>query len=374
MSSSADSINHAKAVTASPEVTAFMAAKRTPRARATRKIESVARRLIAGEPPLHRARSLWVCGSYARGAPDVGDIDLLLEIDEPREPAKQAIDAYYRRAHPYAEVVKALRCGGGSIVTLAVTPVFQPAPAPISRERAQQSSLRPGREFPRQPLLQHTVTGDPFDPQPNLLWVRGDQIDEVRTRLDAIGEEPNARRFERTTTIPLIDTLLPLLGVETGFRLAAQMRASNLEVDALVLDEAPSPAEAEASLQWRYRRGSERYLAAASALDYLKRDGVDLNCVQLAGSPVTDAAHEPDAEVSFNAFLLYLLASRRSDDGWRHLHVWPTRRRGRWLALDVTVKNGDAVHELAMQLHPEQPDSRHDAIRAALGMPPLSRR
>lgn len=318
MSSTADSVNHAEAVVASPEVVAFMEAKRTPRARATRKIESVAQRLIAGEPPLDRARSLWVCGSYARGAPDVGDIDLLLEIDELREPAKQAIEAFYRRAHPYPEVVKALGCAGGSIVTLAVTPVFQPAPAPISRERAQQSCLPAGHEFPRQPLLQHTVTGDPFDPQPKLLWVRGDRIDEVRARLDAIAEDPDARRFERTTTVPLIDTLLPLLGVEIGFRLAAQMRAGNLEVNALVLGEAPPPAEAEASLQWRYRRSSERYLAAASALGHLKRDGVAPNCVQLAGSPVSDPAREPQAEVSFNAFLLYLIASRRSDAGCRH--------------------------------------------------------
>jgi len=75
MSVGVDSINHARAAVASPEVVGFMAAKRTPRARATRKVEAVAHRLIAGEPPLDRARSLWVCGSYARGAPDVGDVD-----------------------------------------------------------------------------------------------------------------------------------------------------------------------------------------------------------------------------------------------------------------------------------------------------------
>ncbi len=372
MSVGVDSINHARAAVASPEVLGFMAAKRTPRARATRKVEAVAHRLIAGEPPLDRARSLWVCGSYARGAPDVGDVDLLLEIDELRDRAQQAVDAYYRRAHPYAEVVKALGCSGGSIVTVAVTPVFQPAPSLISPERAK-SGVPPGHEVPRQPLLQHTVTGDPFDPQPKLLWVRGDSINEVRSRLVAIAEDPDARRFERTTTVPLIDTLLPLLGVQAGFRLAAQMRAGNFGVNALVLGEVPPPPEAEASLQLRYQHGSVRYLAAAAALDHLKRDGVPLGTVQLAGGRVTDPACEPQVEVSFNAFLLYLLASRPSHDGWRHLHVWPTRRGGRWLALDVIVKNGEAVWKLARRLDgdPDQPNSQCQAIRAALGMPPV---
>jgi len=97
MSTGVDSVNHAGVTVASPEVLGFMAAKRTPRARATRKVEAVAHRLIAGGPPLDRARSLWVCCSYARGAPDVGDVDLLLEIDEPRDRAQQAVDAHSPR-------------------------------------------------------------------------------------------------------------------------------------------------------------------------------------------------------------------------------------------------------------------------------------
>lgn len=375
MGLSGTSPNRAEAVAASREVAEFLAGRRTPRARARRKIESVAQRLIAAQPPLDRARSLWVCGSYARGAPDVGDVDLLLDIDDAREPGQQALEAFYRRAHPYAEVVKALGCGGGSIVTLEVTPVFQPALAPISPERAE-AGVPAGHEIPRQPLLQHLITGDPFDPQPTLLWVRGDHINDVRTRLAAISEDPNAMRFERTTTVPLIDTLLPLLGVATGFQLAAQIRAGNIDVDALLLTEAPPPPEAQASLVWRYQPGSERSLAAAAALSYLKRNGVELDRVQLGDGPVTDPARGPQVELSFNVFLLYLLDSRVCDDGWRHLHVWPGRRGGRWLALDATVKHGTAARKLARRLtgDREQPrDCRYEAIREALGMPPLQR-
>ena len=82
MSAGVDSVKYAGVTVASPEVLGFMAARRTPRARATRKVEAVAHRLIAGGPPLDRARSLWVCGSYARDAPNVRDVDLLLEVDD----------------------------------------------------------------------------------------------------------------------------------------------------------------------------------------------------------------------------------------------------------------------------------------------------
>jgi hypothetical protein len=367
-----DSAERAAVTVASSEVAAFMEARRTPRVRATRKVEAVVQRLIAGEPPLDRARSLWVCGSYVRGALDVGDIDLLLDLDEPRDRGQQALESFYRRAHPYAEVVKALGCGGGSIVNLDVMPVFLPAPVPISPERPR-TGIPEGHEVPSQPLLKHAVTGDPFDPQPKLLWVRGDTVEEVRARLAEIPENPDARRFERTTTVPLIDILLPLLGVETGFLLAAQMRAGNLGVDAVVLAQTTAPSEAEESLRRRYSPGSDRYLAAASALAYLKQGGVKLNRVQLVEGPVTSPSREPRVEVAFNVFLIYLLSSRWHDDGWRHLHVWPTRRGGQWLALDATVKRAEPARDLSRRLSSRDgTDSRHEAIRAALGMPPLA--
>jgi hypothetical protein len=173
MSDNADSAAlRAAAIIASDEVIAFMAAKRTPRKRATQKLEAVAQRLIDADPPADRGRDLWVSGSYARGAPDVGDIALLLRVDEPKTRQNQALDAYYRRAHPYAQIVKALGCGGGSVVNLDVVPVFEPAPQPIAPERAGRRAPK-GFQVPEQPQLAHIITGDLFDPPPQLLWVRG---------------------------------------------------------------------------------------------------------------------------------------------------------------------------------------------------------
>jgi hypothetical protein len=313
-----------------------------------------------------------VHGSYARGAPDVGDLDLFLLVDEERDPRQQALDSYYRGTHPYAEIVRALGCGGSSIVNLDVQPVFAPAPEPIPPERVE-AGVPPGHEIPVQPRLRHVVTGDLFDPGPRLVWVRGDSIEEVRARLAPIPEDPDARRFERTTTVPLIDTLLPVLGVNTGFLLAAQIRARNIDLEAIVLSEGEAPQKTERSLASRYRQGSARYKAAASALAYLQADGVELNRVELARQPVAQPARKPAVEVSFNAFLIYQAASSDRGTGWRHLHVWPTPRDGRRLALDLRVNDGPATQELYWHLNPiyDTRENRYDRIRHALGMAPL---
>jgi predicted nucleotidyltransferase len=76
------------------DVLQFMARRRTPRRRAT-KLADVLKRLAAGEPPLDRVRAAWVFGSWARGAATVGDIDLIVQVDEERDPRRQALDAYY---------------------------------------------------------------------------------------------------------------------------------------------------------------------------------------------------------------------------------------------------------------------------------------
>jgi hypothetical protein len=129
----------------------------------------------------------------------------------------------------------------------------------------------------------------------------------------------------------------------------------------------------DAELAARYRPGSMRYKAAASALAYLQADGVGLDRVVLAGQPVARPARRPAAEVSFNTFLVYQVASTDRGPGWRHLHVWPTPRSGRWLAVDLRVQNGASTQELYWHLNPiyDSRENRYDRIRHALGTSPL---
>lgn len=55
------------------------------RAEAVRRIEGLLARVATGEGRyLPRVREVWVFGSYARGALEVGDVDLAVEFDQQR--------------------------------------------------------------------------------------------------------------------------------------------------------------------------------------------------------------------------------------------------------------------------------------------------
>src|SRR5579884_53791 len=337
---------------ATADVLAFLAKGRVARDRATRKLTDVLKRLTNGNPPLDRVRAAWIFGSYARGALDIGDIDLIVAIDEPRSPQQQALQSFYRRAHPYAEIVSALGCGGNSYVNVHVEPVFEPEPQPISPWRKARLERAGGpigtTRVPELGPMGHTVTGEPFDPQPELVWVRGDDACDIAQRLDAFTPDPGARRYERTTTVAVIDDLLERLGVETAFMLAAQIRQGNLTVRPLLIHDRPVPQVAVAALRARYTERSVRGRALGSALTLLQEEGIDIvRGVYLpGGSTLRDLGHAARRRdravpiaIDFNPFLLYKAAAGDlPDDGERHLHIWPSGpRHGPCLALELTM-------------------------------------
>lgn len=325
------SIARAESLTSPPEIAEILQQRRVPRKRARKKILDVLGRLVAGEQPLDRIRSAWVMGSYARGAPDVGDVDLVLEIDEPRSPGQQGLESFYRRAHPYAEVVAALGCGAGSYVNIEVLPVF-------SEGKDVSGSVT---EPDEPPLMGHVITDEPFDPQPVLLWLRGDDIDAARTRLDALALVPDARRFERTTTVPLLDDLEHELGAYVAFELAMQLREGVISLEPVLLRPGPVPEDFQDTLERRYSATSTRGKAAAAALSYLNREGVEPERIRLVDEPAADwlwrleECAMPSAWVDFNVFRLYLFAGGRTPVGAQRLHIWPRSKAGPWLALRV---------------------------------------
>ena len=367
------------------DVLDFLARTRTPRRRATRKLTDVLGRLAVGDPPLDRVRAAWVFGSWARGAATVGDIDLIVEVDEARDPGRQALDAYYRRAHPYAEIVAAMGCGGSSMVAITVQPVFEPDPQPVSPWRLVRlkDAAEPVTEMavPELAPTRHVVTGDLFDPQPDLVWVRGDSVEDIAAQLRRFPEVTCARREERTTTVAVVDDLLERLGVATAFLLAVQIRAGNMAVRAHLVHEHPPPDWVADGLTRRYTSGSTRARALGSVLALLEADGVDIGMVMLpgggsvAGLADRRSAHGmPDAAgvtIDFNAFAIYQCAAGDLGTGDRHLHIWPTGKAGPWLALAITSLDGDAAralyHEITFR------ENGYARMRKALGLPPLRR-
>ncbi|MGB2952508.1 MAG: nucleotidyltransferase domain-containing protein, partial [Gaiellaceae bacterium] len=63
------------------------------RSEATRRLEQLLRNAAAGGGYVTRIREIWVFGSYARGALEVGDIDLDVEYEHDRELSIEAVRA-----------------------------------------------------------------------------------------------------------------------------------------------------------------------------------------------------------------------------------------------------------------------------------------
>jgi hypothetical protein len=333
-------------------VAAFLARSRIPRARATQKLKEVLRRVGAEEPPVDRVRELWAFGSFARGAPEVGDVDLYILVDEPRTPQRFSLDLIYDRRRPFADQIAAMGCGGSSFVSVQGHPVFDAPGEPASPERLASAAASAAQWVPvKEPIIRHIVTGEPLAGPFLLLWARGDELDWALKRLHGIAERPDAGRHERTTTVPLLDDLSGNLGLETSFALAAQVRRANIACRAYLLHHAQAPATARRALAERYfnparKAPSIREIAGSAALHHLAVAGTDLRDVLFVDAPVTQNSRTPRVFVDFNPFQLYLAAAGSYHTGDRLVHVWPSRRTGPWLAMELEVLDEDGVLEL----------------------------
>jgi hypothetical protein len=329
-----------------------------PREKAARKLEDVLRRLDAGSPELARVREVWVFGSYARGAPAVGDVDLYVRIDEPRSLEEVGLGLVFGGERPFAAGKRALGCSGRSLVSVQPHAVFGAPGEPLSPERAalEDDPTDPRWVAVQEPVVRHAVTDEPLAGPFVLLWARGDQLEWALRRLAAIPERQDARRHDRTTTVPMIDDLVEKLGLPVAFQLAVQVRGGNIACRSLLLPPAEAPRSTRDALRERYDRGphapqSPRSAAASAGLAVLEAEGCDLRSVRLVDTPVTvrPLRTPPFVYIDFNPFLIYRLASYDLATR-RLLQIWPTNAKGPWLALDLTVVQPDRIMPLAEEI------------------------
>jgi hypothetical protein len=73
-------------------------------------------------------------------------------------------------------------------------------------------------------------------------------------RLAGIKGQPDAGRFDRTTSVPLLDDLSPKLALPIAFMVAAQVRAGNIACEARLLHAAEPPAPARSARERRSER------------------------------------------------------------------------------------------------------------------------
>jgi len=132
------------------------------RSEATKRIEGLLARVVNGEGSYSpRVREVWIFGSYARGALEVGDVDLAVEFDQTKDEAGRWFAT--------------LMAGG-----------FDHLGALRRELRGTQRAL----EIHFNELEDLRKEG--FEPW--LLWRRGDSLGEAHARLVALAPDASARR------------------------------------------------------------------------------------------------------------------------------------------------------------------------------------
>jgi Nucleotidyltransferase domain len=213
------------------------------RSEATKRIRALVERLVGGEGRyVPRVREVWIFGSYARGALEVGDVDLAVEFDQTKDEAGRWF---------------ATQMAGGFDHLVA-----------LRRElRGNQRAL----EIHFNELDDLRKEG--FEPQ--LLWQRGDSLDEAHARFAALAPDTTARRAPRDTVHPLLADVEKLIPRPARQEFSLFMWAGWL--DAKLVELPPRQATNAVTRRRFAEQWSEsnpRFRAAHAVASYLEREGV----------------------------------------------------------------------------------------------------
>src|SRR5262249_3580973 len=138
----------------------------------TKRIEGLLARVVAANGSyLPRVREVWIFGSYARGALDVGDVDLAVEFDQTKDEAG---------------IWFATLMAGG----------FDHLGALRRELRGNQRALK--IHFNELEDLHREGC------EPQLLWRRGDALEQAHARRAALAPDASAQRAPRDTVHPLL--------------------------------------------------------------------------------------------------------------------------------------------------------------------------
>jgi Nucleotidyltransferase domain len=213
------------------------------RSEATKRIEGLLARVVSGEGSyLPRVREVWIFGSYARGALEVGDVDLAVELDQTKDEAGRWFAT--------------LMAGG-----------FDHLGALRRELRGSQRTL----EIHFNELDELRKGG--FEPL--LLWRRGDSLEEALARLAALAPDASAQRAARDTVHPLpadVETLIPRPARQefSLFMWAGWLDAKLVEL--------PPQQAANAVTRRRFAEqwseANPRFRAAHAVASYLEGEGV----------------------------------------------------------------------------------------------------
>jgi len=267
--------------------------------------------------PLSMLDEVHVFGSFARGALEPHDVDLVVELTADDEFASEAAWCLSRGQDPFAPIRHAL----------------------VGRRR--------GIEFRFHELVLLHDAGI----ETTLLWCRGEDLATALARLNAIEPDTDAGRAPRDAMLPAfegIDRHVPRPVRET---LAAWSTAGAVTVERIDLAAAEASDDvARAAVEQRWGETSALRRAGHAALAYLEQQGVSAADVHLQGRDLVIGGDTP-----------YFVGFQ-----WRYsgaIHRCLTRWGGvQWLEIPHLTKTGplpavriDVTNRDALAVH-EQPN------------------
>lgn len=216
---------------------------RVKRSEATKRIEGLLGRVATGRGKyLPRVREVWIFGSYARGALEVGDVDLAVEFDQTKDEAGRWFATALAGGFDHVGALKRELRGNQRVLELHLKDL---------------DDLRK----------------EGFGPQ--LLWERGDSFEVARVRLRALAADTSAGRAARDTVHPLLATVEKLVPRPARQEFSLYMWAGWL--DAKLVD-LPGREATNRDTRRRFRQqwlqSNPRFRAAHAAAYYLEQDGI----------------------------------------------------------------------------------------------------
>jgi hypothetical protein len=213
------------------------------RAEAARRIDALLERVVRADGRyLARVREVWVFGSFARGALEVGDVDLAVEFDQTKDEAGRWFAT--------------LMAGG-----------FDHLGALRRELRGSQRAL----EIHFNEL--DDLRNEGFEPR--LLWRRGDSLDEARARLVAVAPHANAQRAVRDTVHPLLGEVEKLIPRPARQEFSLFMWAGWLDAKLVELSrEQAANVVTRRRFAEQWSESNPRFRTAHAVARYLEREGV----------------------------------------------------------------------------------------------------
>ncbi|BAJ25860.1 MULTISPECIES: nucleotidyltransferase domain-containing protein [Kitasatospora] len=274
------------------------------RERATAVLVEMLDRLEQGAWPLNLVEEIHLFGSYARGALEVGDVDVVVEHATDARWTRESLDAFCDGRDSYVTMRQALR------------------------------GRRRGVSFQFQERKALESEGIDL----SLLWRRGEPVVTARQRLAALTPDPAAGRAPRDHVLPSYEAIADLLPRPVRIDLHRLCTEGAVTVAAFSLPDAwPTSARAAAHVQGRWALNSPLRRAAAAALARLESTGQALERVEVHGQHLVYGTADEAVDCFVDlGWRYWRSAERYLDDGQAWFEVLPATARQPLHALHVT--------------------------------------